>query len=292
MKLAELFRDNQNSLRDQLKDLHLPGNIEETEKKVSLFFDDLFNSNNQVKEFFFYKVEPILPTIANLFMVLLQDLDEELKIDKANSETHLKHLFEKCPQNLSDLSEIVAKSAVWVYLDWKLGKQDTLLRLRVTEFLEIIYQLCGNIDQLVKCYEEQSKQFLYIYENLTSIISRRVNKESYRDLQRRIGRKIYREGYKLATGKEFNPDIFDYDLLNGAPEEAYDQILESYSDNYQQLLKKDGISVIEYSDKDKPLFDVILSDEVSKITPVYPAFMVGKELYLKGLVYKPNTAEK
>lgn len=161
MKLAELFRDNQNSLRVQLKDLHLPGNIEETEKKVSLFFDDLFNSNNQVKEFFFYKIEPILPTIANLFMVLLRDLDEELKNDKANTETHLKHLFEKCPQNLSELSEIIAKSAVWAYLDWKLGKHDTLLRLRVTEFLEIIYHLCGNIDQLVKGYEEQSKQFLY-----------------------------------------------------------------------------------------------------------------------------------
>ena len=76
------------------------------------------------------------------------------------------------------------------------------------------------------------------------------------------------------------------------PEEAYDQILKSQFAMALQILKKDGISIIEYSDKEKSLFDVILSSEVSRITPVYPALMVGKELYQKGLVYIPNTAEK
>ena len=225
-------------------------------------------------------------------LLQIQKLAFAKTLTKNEPLTSLTIQFSNQLERFNDVFIVIAKNAIYGYGKWYEDYPSDLSRLRISEFLEIIYQLCDSIDQLVKCYEEQSKQFLYTYENLTSIISRRVNKECYRDLQRKIGRKIYREGFKLATGKEFDPDMYDSDLLNGVPEEAYAQILESHFAMALQILKKDGISIIEYSDKEKSLFDVILSSEVSRITPVYPALMIGKELYQKGLVYIPNTAKK
>lgn len=290
MKLAELFNENKSILRNRLKGFHYPEHEVEIENIIDSFFNEISHSSSEIMEWFALKFELIRPAILNLLQI--QKLVFAKTLTKNEPPTSLTIQFSNQLERFDDVFIVIAKNAIYGYDEWYKDNPSDLSRLRISEFLEIIYQLCDSIDQLVEYYEAQSKRLLHTYENLTSIISRRVNKESNRDLQRKIGRKIYREGYKLATGKEFDPDMYDSDLLNGAPEEAYDQILERYSDIYQQLLKKDGISVIEYSDKDKPLFDVILSDEVSKITPVYPAFTTEGELYLKGLVYIPKTGEK
>lgn len=299
--LVELFKANEQELKDKLVGFCLPRDAEKIQEVVNAYFEEILDREGLFRQYLTRSEEDILEAAITLLDSQQLMYGNILKVDIANSNSAFQ-LQDEDIVTKESANKIIQRSmitgtiagmgsAVFSVGSWgtlfitiaatsiafyvatnRLKKSEKLMQekalpdttdieINVDEFVLIIYNICEKIDNLINTFRAKIKK----------------EKNRYADQE------------KVSLEKDYRLLLGSIQSMLGAcysdklSEEYWDKLKERVED-VGKILENYGIKVVMYSSEVRDFFEIIYRENIDNPNMRYPAFVKDGIAIMKGKV--------